>query len=415
MYIGQSEKQRRKKMIAIFIAPFYIALNIYLFWRIKGWVQAYFPKLKGKKGWIVPIVLYAFLASALVIAFFLPQGRFKRGMKLVGNYWLGVLLYMIFFIVIAELGRFLLLHVFRVSKDKICVPRIRRIVGCVCATLIMCISFWGVVNARLVRVTPYDVTINKEARDENGQKMDSMKIVLVADLHLGYNIGCSQMKQMVMKVNQQSPDLIVIAGDIFDNEYDALDDPDQLVKIFRQLKSQYGVYAVYGNHDIDEKILAGFTFGRGQKKKVSDPRMDEFVKRAGMKLLRDESVCIDQSFYLYGRPDAEKVGRGISRRKTPKELVNGMDLKKPVIVLDHEPRQLEELNQAGVDIDLCGHTHDGQLFPGNITIHLFWKNPYGYRKVGNAHQIVTSGVGLFGPNMRVGTKAEIVVVNVDFR
>ena len=72
MYIGQSEKQRRKKMIAIFIAPFYIALNIYLFWRIKGWVQAYFPKLKGKKGWIVPIVLYAFLASALVIAFFLP-------------------------------------------------------------------------------------------------------------------------------------------------------------------------------------------------------------------------------------------------------------------------------------------------------------------------------------------------------
>lgn len=125
MYIGQSEKQRRKKMIAIFIAPFYIALNIYLFWRIKGWVQAYFPKLKGKKGWIVPIVLYAFLASALVIAFFLPQGRFRRGMKLVGNYWLGVLLYMIFFIVIAELGRFLLLHVFRVSKDKICVPRVR--------------------------------------------------------------------------------------------------------------------------------------------------------------------------------------------------------------------------------------------------------------------------------------------------
>ncbi|MFR7391799.1 MAG: hypothetical protein ACLUTF_03335 [Anaerostipes hadrus] len=94
----------------------------------------------------------------------------------------------------------------------------------------------------------------------------------------------------------------------------------QLIKIFRQLKSKYGVYAVYGNHDIDEKILAGFTFGSSREKKVSDPRMDEFVKRAGMKLLRDESVCIDQSFYLYGRPDAERVGRGISRRKTPKEL-----------------------------------------------------------------------------------------------
>ncbi|MFR7383656.1 MAG: metallophosphoesterase [Anaerostipes sp.] len=87
------------------------------------------------------------------------------------------------------------------------------------------------------------------------------------------------MKQMVTKVNQQNPDLIVIAGDIFDNEYDALDDPKQLIKIFRQLKSKYGVYAVYGNHDIDEKILAGFTFGSSREKKVSDPRMDEFVKR----------------------------------------------------------------------------------------------------------------------------------------
>ena len=85
MYIGQSEKQRRKKMIAIFIAPFYIALNIYLFWRIKGWVQAYFPKLKGKKGWIVPIVLYAFLASALVIAFFLQTWHEAGGQLLAGR------------------------------------------------------------------------------------------------------------------------------------------------------------------------------------------------------------------------------------------------------------------------------------------------------------------------------------------
>lgn len=258
-------------MIAIFIAPFYIALNVYLFWRIKGWVQAYFPKLKGKKGWIVPIVLYAFLASALVIAFFLPQGRFKRGMKLVGNYWLGVLLYMIFFIVIAELGRFLLLHVFRVSKDKICVPRVRRIVGCVCATLIMCISFWGVVNARIVRVTPYDVTINKEARNENGQKMDSMKIVLVADLHLGYNIGVRQVQRIVNSINKQDADLVLIAGDIFDNEWEAVDQPEELEKILRGIKSKYGVYACYGNHDIQEQVLAGFTFG-GQKEKTSSRR-----------------------------------------------------------------------------------------------------------------------------------------------
>ena len=397
-------------MIAIYLAPLYLLLNVYFLFRILKWLETchvYF-----KKKWIkaVLVMIYVFLAFSILIAFLFPQGTIRRAMKLISNYWLGVLMYLALTILIADLIRLILIYFVKADQKKFRTPKVFKIVGSICMILILLISFYGVCNARNIRTTSYHVTIHKKA--ENHKKL---KIILLADLHLGYNIGCSQMKQMVMKVNQQSPDLIVVAGDIFDNEYDALDDPDQLVKIFRQLKSQYGVYAVYGNHDIDEKILAGFTFGSGREKKVSDPRMDEFVKRAGMKLLRDESVCIDQSFYLYGRPDAEKVGRGISRRKTPKELVNGMDLKKPVIVLDHEPRQLEELNQAGVDLDLCGHTHDGQLFPGNITIHLFWKNPYGYRKVGNAHQIVTSGVGLFGPNMRVGTKAEIVVVNVDFR
>ena len=375
-------------MIAIFIAPFYIALNIYLFWRIKGWVQAYFPKLKGKKGWIVPIVLYAFLASALVIAFFLPQGRFKRGMKLVGNYWLGVLLYMIFFIVIAELGRFLLLHVFRVSKDKICVPRVRRIVGCVCATLIMCISFWGVVNARLVRVTPYDVTINKEAQDENGLKMDSMKIVLVADLHLGYNIGVRQVQRIVNSINKQDADLVLIAGDIFDNEWEAVDQPEQ--------------------------VRAGFTFG-GQKEKTSSPEMDEFMEKAGITLLRDEGVLINDSIYIYGRRDAHRPGNGVTDRASADEITENMDKSKSIIVLDHEPKELEELSSAGVDMDLCGHTHDGQMFPGNILVAMMWENSCGYLNVDGMHNIVTSGVGVFGPDMRVGTKAEICPITVNFK
>ena len=401
-------------MIAIFIAPFYIALNIYLFWRIKGWVQAYFPKRKGKKGWIVPIVLYAFLASALVIAFFLPQGRFRRGMKLVGNYWLGVLLYMIFFIVIAELGRFLLLHVFRVSKDKICVPRVRRIVGCACATLIMCISFWGVVNARLVRVTPYDVTINKEAQDENGQKMDSMKIVLVADLHLGYNIGVRQVQRIVNSINKQDADLVLIAGDIFDNEWEAVDQPEELEKILRGIKSKYGVYACYGNHDIQEQVLAGFTFG-GQKEKTSSPEMDEFIEKAGITLLRDEGVLINDSIYIYGRRDAHRPGNGVTDRVSADEITKNVDKSKAIIVLDHEPKELEELSSAGVDMDLCGHTHDGQMFPGNILVAMMWENSCGYLNVDGMHNIVTSGVGVFGPDMRVGTKAEICPITVNFK
>ena len=142
--------------------------------------------------------------------------------------------------------------------------------------------------------------------------------------------------------------------------------------------------------------------------------MDEFLEKAGITLLRDEYVLINDSFYLYGRPDYERPGRGIDKRKTPQEITEGMDLSLPVLVIDHEPRELQELADAGVDVDLCGHTHDGQVFPGNIVIRFFWENKCGYLKKGNMHNIVTSGVGLFGPNMRVGTKSEICDISIDF-
>lgn len=150
------------------------------------------------------------------------------------------------------------------------------------------------------------------------------------------------------------------------------------------------------------------------RKKSADVRMDEFLEDANIRLLQDEYVLIDDSFYLYGRPDAKKPGRGIDIRKTPKEIMEKLDSRKPVIVLDHEPSELKELSEAGVDIDLCGHTHDGQMFPGNLVTKLFWENSCGYLKKGEMHNIVTSGIGLFGPNMRVGTKAEICSVKVHF-
>jgi len=222
------------------------------------------------------------------------------------------------------------------------------------------------------------------------------------------------MKKMVEKINRLHPDIVCIAGDIFDNEYDAIQSPEETAATLAQIKSRYGVYACYGNHDIDEKILAGFTFHK-KGKKMSDPRMDEFLKNAGITLLKDETVLVDDKFYLTGRADYERPGRGITTRMTPEEITAGMDLSKPVIVIDHEPREMDALSSAGVDLDLCGHTHDGQMFPGNLTINLLWDNPYGYKTYGKMQQIVTSGVGVFGPYMRVGTKSEIVQITVDFQ
>ena len=117
---------------------------------------------------------------------------------------------------------------------------------------------------------------------------------------------------------------------------------------------------------------------------------------------------------MIGRADRTRPGRDISVRKTPNELTEDLDKSKPIIVLDHQPKEQDLLNEASVDLDLSGHTHDGQLFPGNITVNIMWDNAYGYKKYGNLHNIVTSGVGLYGPNMRIGTKAEITVINLKF-
>ena len=252
----------QKKMIAIYLAPFYLLLNAYFLFRILKWLETCHVHFKKKWIKVVLIMIYAFFVFSILTAFLLPQGTIRRIMKLISNYWLGVLMYLALTIMIADLIRLILIYLVKADQEKFRTPKVFRLVGSICLILILSTSLYGVYNARNIRTTSYHVMIHKKAGTHK-----KLKIVLLADLHLGYNIGCSQMKQMVTKVNKQNPDLIVIAGDIFDNEYDALDDPKQLIKIFRQLKSQYGVYAVYGNHDIDEKILVGFTFGSSQEKK----------------------------------------------------------------------------------------------------------------------------------------------------
>lgn len=356
-------------MLAVYLSPIYIIANSYLLIRLHRWLGTCNPLFR-KTGICVAISLaYVFLVASLLIAFFLPIGPARRIMKLISNYWLGILLYLILAVLMADAICFLL---FLITKRRLKCRTAAA--GGICAVVVLVLSAWGAYNARIIQVTPYEITVNKD-----GGRLENLNVVLAADLHLGYNIGTAHMMQMVDKINEQNADLVVFAGDIFDNEYEALDDPEELIAVLQKIQSKYGVYACYGNHDVEEKILAGFTFG-GNKKKESSIQMDEFLERAGIHLLQDEAVLIDDSFYLYGRPDAQRPGRGINMRKTAAELMGELDTEKPVIVIDHEPKELQELADAGVDIDLCGHTHDGQMFPANLITALMWENSYGYLK-----------------------------------
>lgn len=400
-------------MVAIYLAPVYLLVCVYILLRGLHWIQVLHAVFQNV--WVCRGIglIYLFVVFSILIAFMAPASGFRRFMKLLSNYWLGVLMYTIMTVGIADVLRLLLKYPLKnlnfPGRTLLFGNVGTAVVGIICAVIITTVSIYGVINAGNIQTTKYDISIDKKAG-----KLDSLNVVLIADLHLGYNIGCRQMEQMVKKINAQDPDLVVVAGDIFDNEYEALEDPDRLAEVLRGIQSKYGVYACYGNHDIQEKILAGFTFG-GKEKKESSVKMDEFLEKAGITLLRDEYVLIDDSFYLYGRPDYERPGRGIDERKSAQEITADMDLSLPVLVIDHEPGELQELADAGVDADLCGHTHDGQLFPGNLTIKLMWENACGYLKKGDMHSIVTSGVGLFGPNMRVGTKSEICDIMMHFK
>ena len=380
--------------------------------------------------------LFIFAASAMPIGFLLPISKAKFVFQHYGSMWLGVLLYAMFPAVI-YLGFCVVWreHKKRTgSTEKMERPRRVAIAAAsagIIFTLLICL--YGFLHATDTRVTEYTVELPKK-----NCRLDELNAVMVADMHMGCNIGVPEMEKMVKLINECNPDIVFFCGDIFDNIYDALDDPERLISIYQSINSKYGVYACYGNHDIDEPVLAGFTFNQDEKK-VSDPRMDEFLERAGVRLLRDEGVLIDNSFYVYGRPDYARPGRGIEARNTAREIVDLINddlnttdpldkdyswitgqtdippvIDYPVIVLDHEPKELEELSKAGVDLVLSGHTHDGQIFPANIMLKFISENSYGYKKVGNMDDIVTSGVGLFGPYMRVGTISEVCNIKVKF-
>lgn len=395
-------------MIALFLSPLYVIGNVYIFLRTLQWLAACSKQTRRPAFRIPFVAVYIFLSASIGLAFIMPHSHIQRIIAHISTYWFGIILYTILILGITELIRFILKHTKIVSTGFLSSRKTFVITGFICIIAIASVSLYGIYSAGHVVSTFYEADIDKD-----GGKLDELNIALAADLHLGYTIGPDMMRRMVEKINAQNPDIILIAGDIFDNDYDAIENPEELIGILSGLRSKYGTYAVYGNHDASEKILAGFTFPSSEKK-MSDLRMDDFLKRAGIQLITEETLLIDNSFYLVGRADEERPGRGVDERKTPEEIMSELDNSKPVIVMEHEPKFLQEIADAGIDLHLCGHTHNGQTFPANLTTDIVWENSAGYLKKDNMHSIVTSGIGLFGPNMRVGTKSEVVHIKVNF-
>ena len=216
------------------------------------------------------------------------------------------------------------------------------------------------------------------------------RAVMLSDLHLGYHNPRQEFARWVDMINAEKPDFILVAGDIIDGSMRPLLE-EKMAEEFHRLKAP--VYACLGNHE----YYAG------------EPRAQQFYKDAGIHLLIDEAATIDSSIVIVGRDDRTNM-----RRKPVKDLVNGLvNVQSPyIIVLDHQPYNLDRSEAAGVDFQLSGHTHRGQVWPISwITDHIY-ECSWGSHQRGSTQYYVSSGIGIWGGKFRIGTQSEYVVATI---
>ncbi len=228
--------------------------------------------------------------------------------------------------------------------------------------------------------------------------MERMTIVLASDLHLGTFVSRSRLEKTVAKINALDPDVIFLPGDIVDETVTAKDEVE-FSAIMRRLRAPLGVFAVPGNHE----------FYSGLERNLA------CLRACGIKVLEDEAINVAGAFVLVGRRDPSSLRAKESRLPIRDILAKySLDDRMPVILLDHQPAHLEEASQAGVDLQLSGHTHAGQLFPLDIINRIAWEQSWGYLRKGKTQYYVTSGVGTWGPPVRTGSRPEFVRIHLTF-
>ncbi len=397
----------------LYVIPFvYLFLHLLFFLNLDWWLDHGFAGYHGRKGWKrLLAATVAGLTLPALLGCFLPDSGFKFAMAAAGNIWLGFFLYfggcgflLSFFAVAAGLMR---------KKRTARTRTVSRVFLCVSAALAVALNVYGLRHARDVKVHELTVEVDKPLDAADGA--DSLRVVLIADLHMSVNSRPETIRRMVELVNQQDADLVLAAGDYLTSTYRGLKDPETYAAILREMRARYGVYAVYGNHDVEEPLLGGFPM-TPKSKAFRSEEVVSFIASCGFEVLSDEVAdAVGGSIVLVGREDGEKTGRGTEKRAEAADLMAGIDTSKPVLVVEHEPVEFDSLAKAGADLVLSGHTHAGQIFPGNLITSFFNQNNYGLKTLSGVQSVVTSGVGYYGPPLRIGTDSEIMVVTIRFR
>lgn len=353
---------------------FYTGFTFFIGWNVHLWLQSAF----SLEIWGIVISLTLLLSYSYVLARF-----FKRIplLKLIGSYWFGIIQYALLLLPLSDFVGWLFIFT-GFSSDTVILWT-----GTVVLLLMILIFVIGTFNAYSPIIREHQIEINKAA------PFSTLRVAMASDMHFGHLSGKNHAKRLVKEVNALQPDLILLPGDIID------DDPDPFIKkgfgsIMEKLSATYGVYGVLGNHEY---------YGGGI------PIYVEEMKRIGIPILMDEMVVLEGGIQLVGRKD--KTDRN---RKSIESLIEDIDETKPIIIMDHQPLELVQAEEHGADVMLSGHTHRGQMAPNHLITKRIFELDWGYLRKNQLHAFVSSGFGFWGPPLRLGSRSEILLIDITF-
>jgi uncharacterized protein len=379
----------RRSWLIFFIVVFviYFLTNLYIF--IKG-----YRAIQGTSNYrLWYSFIYIVLASAFIAGKMLERNHssvFTDALNVVGGFWLAFMLYGFLTLFLSDIVSLALRLTGILNKEHL--PEFRKWSFIITMVISSGLITYGFINALIPHVRRYNITINKSAGD-----IKTLRIAAVSDIHLGSIIRKRSMVKLSGILKKLNPDLVLLLGDIVDGEIGPVL-RDDLLSSFTIPACRDGLLAITGNHEF---------IGGGA---ITIP----YIEKHGIRILKDEVVTLDGGIQIVGRIDRDGARFYNKERLTLNALMKNVDLSKPVILLDHQPFRLEESARAGADLQLSGHTHNGQMWPLNYITEMIYELSYGYKVKDNSQFIVSSGFGIWGPRVRSGSRSEILDINITF-
>lgn len=329
--------------------------------------------------WRVSIIMAGVLSFLMIFLNFrraiddmpLPLARLVYD---IGNSSVFILLYLVVIFLVLDLGR--LLHLVRPQWMHQNFP----LTACIVIGMFALFLYGNVHYHHKVREELHLTTDKPLARP--------LRIVMLSDLHLGYHNPRKELARWVDLINAENPDVVLIAGDVIDMSMRPLVE-ENMAEEMRRLEAP--VYACLGNHEYYS----------------SEPLAEQFYRDARIQLLRDTCLVVGD-LCIMGRDDRTNL-----RRRSVDELARMADHTKYTILLDHQPYHLEEAEQAGVDFQLSGHTHRGQVWPISWITDAVYECSFGAHQRGKTRYYISSGIGIWGGKFRIGTRSEYVVATLE--